>query len=180
MTLKCNTQRARTLGASALTVWLQFDSDYSDGDEASLHFFKVRTPFLQSQRPLQDTANFRSRKFWQFTLKRKTFAIKCSDNYNCVSAFSPELNLAIPKLTSWIKATQQAQQGRDFLRLVSDTSSSKKFHHHHSKLFLTADSGIANSWTEWIVQVARAFNRSCSLGIDALKWQLWISLKKLF
>jgi hypothetical protein len=43
ITLKCNTQRAHTLGASALNVWVQFDSDYSDGDEASTLFFKVRT-----------------------------------------------------------------------------------------------------------------------------------------
>ncbi len=45
MTLECNTQRAYTLGASAFTVWVQFDSDYSDGDEASPLFFKVRTLF---------------------------------------------------------------------------------------------------------------------------------------
>jgi hypothetical protein len=43
MTLKCNTQRAHPLGASALTGWVQFDSDYSDGDEASLLFLKVRS-----------------------------------------------------------------------------------------------------------------------------------------
>jgi hypothetical protein len=46
MALKCNTQRAHTLEASAATVWAQFDSDYSDGDEASPLFSKVRTSFL--------------------------------------------------------------------------------------------------------------------------------------
>ena len=38
MTLKCNTQRAHVLDISVFNRWVQFDSDYSDGDDASQLF----------------------------------------------------------------------------------------------------------------------------------------------
>jgi hypothetical protein len=60
-TLKCNTQRAYPLGASALTGWVQFDSDYSDGDGASPLFSQGQHSVYLSQREeLMDTANFES------------------------------------------------------------------------------------------------------------------------
>ncbi len=58
MTLECNTQRARSLGASALTGWVQFDSDYSDGDEASPIFSQGQDSISLSRRGASmDTAN---------------------------------------------------------------------------------------------------------------------------
>ena len=58
MTLKCNTQRIRSLDAPVFLERVQFDSDYYDGGEASsYHFLGECFSCWSGCQNIEDTAN---------------------------------------------------------------------------------------------------------------------------